>query len=148
MALDKALLENALCKRLCAKIRVHERDDGVLMLDSPFTFPDGDHFPIYVTETGSGNVTLSDRGHTLMHMSYVVTLFGYERSLSYRNGHRNIVDTERADRPIPITPEECATSSGRFLYDALRKQNGIATSPAAAPSGCIAAYPAKWADHL
>ena len=70
MALDKALLENALCKRLCAKIRVHERDDGVLMLDSPFTFPDGDHFPIYVTETGSGNVTLSDRGHTLMHMSY------------------------------------------------------------------------------
>ena len=70
MALDRTLLEDALCRRLCAKIRVHERDDGVLMLDTPFTFPDGDHYPIYVTQAGSGKVTLSDRGHTLMHMSY------------------------------------------------------------------------------
>ena len=70
MALDRTLLEDTLCKRLCAKIRVHERDDGVLMLDTPFTFPDGDHCPIYVTQAGSGKVTLSDGGHTLIHMSY------------------------------------------------------------------------------
>ncbi len=70
MAFDRTLLEDTLCKRLCAKIRVHERDDGVLMLDTPFTFPDGDHCPIYVTQAGSGKVTVSDRGHTLIHMSY------------------------------------------------------------------------------
>ena len=70
MALDRTLLEDTLCKRLCAKIRVHECDDGVLMLDTPFTFPDGDHCPIYVTQAGSAKVTLSDRGHTLMQMSY------------------------------------------------------------------------------
>jgi len=40
------------------------------MLDTPFTFPDGDHFPIYLSETQAGSVVLSDRGHTLMHMSY------------------------------------------------------------------------------
>ena len=57
-----------------------------------------------------------------------VTLFGYERSLSYPNGHRNIIYAERGNRPIPITREERNTSSGPFLYDALRKQNGIATS--------------------
>ena len=57
-----------------------------------------------------------------------VTLFGYERSLGYPNGHRNIIYAERGNRPIPITREERRTSSGPFLYDALRKQGGIATS--------------------
>ena len=57
-----------------------------------------------------------------------VTLFGYERSLSYPNGHRNIIFAERGNRPIPITQEERESSTGAFLYDALRKQNGIATS--------------------
>ncbi len=57
-----------------------------------------------------------------------VTLFGYERSLSYPNGHRNIIYAERGNKPIPITQEERDTSTGPFLYDALRRQNGIATS--------------------
>lgn len=70
MALDTEILGKMLCERLCAKIRIHKRDDGVYMLESPFTFPDGDHFPIYLTDTPSGNVILSDRGHTLMHISY------------------------------------------------------------------------------
>ena len=40
------------------------------MLESPFTFPDGDHYPIYLSETPGGSVKLSDRGHTPMHVSY------------------------------------------------------------------------------
>ena len=40
------------------------------MLESPFTFPDGDHYPIHLTETPGGGVKLSDRGHSLMHVSY------------------------------------------------------------------------------
>ncbi len=70
MALEPALLEKALCRRLCANVRVHQRDDDVLMLETPFTFPDGDHYPIYLSETPTGGVLLSDRGHTLMHISY------------------------------------------------------------------------------
>ena len=70
MTLDQALLEKTLCERLCANVRVHKRDDDVLMLDTPFTFPDGDRYPIYLSETRVGGVILSDRGHTLMHMSY------------------------------------------------------------------------------
>ena len=33
-------------------------------------FPDGDRFPIEVTEIELGRVRLSDRGHTVMHISY------------------------------------------------------------------------------
>ena len=70
MALDHAQLERLLCERLCADVRIHRRHDDVLMLESPFTFPDGDHYPIYLSETTGGGVKLSDRGHTLMHVSY------------------------------------------------------------------------------
>ena len=70
MVLDFPLLEKTLCERLCAKVAVHKRDDGTLMLDTPFTFPDGDQYPIYLTETRTGGVVLSDQGHTLMHISY------------------------------------------------------------------------------
>ena len=57
-----------------------------------------------------------------------VTLFGYERSLSYPNGHRNIIYAERGNKPIQITREERDSSSGPFLYPELRRQGGIATS--------------------
>ena len=46
MALDYTQLERLQCERLCANVRVHRRHDDVLMLESPFTFPDGDHYPI------------------------------------------------------------------------------------------------------
>ncbi len=70
MALDQAHLEKLLCERLCAEVRIHRREDDVLMMESPFTFPDGDHFPIYLSETTTGSLKLSDHGHTLMHVSY------------------------------------------------------------------------------
>ncbi len=70
MSLDAARLEAVLCDRLCTTVRLHKRDDGVLMLDTPFTFPDGDHFPMYLSESRTGGIVLSDRGHILMHISY------------------------------------------------------------------------------
>ena len=70
MALDADALQRLLCERLCAEVRLTRRPDGALMLRTHFEFPDGDRFPIHVSETGIGGVRLSDRGHTLMHLSY------------------------------------------------------------------------------
>ena len=57
-----------------------------------------------------------------------VTLFGYERSLNYPNGHRNIVFAERGHRPLRATREEWESSTGPFLYPHLRETGGIAIS--------------------
>ena len=57
-----------------------------------------------------------------------VTLFGYERSLNYPNGHRNIVFAERGHRPLPATREEWENSTGPVLYPYLRETGGIAIS--------------------
>jgi len=70
MPLDETKLQQLLCERLCTDVRVVRRPDGKLMLRTGFEFPDGDRFPIHVSETATNGVRLSDLGHTLMHISY------------------------------------------------------------------------------
>ncbi len=68
--IDLEALRKLLCERLCADIGVEERPDGEMMLRTRFEFPDGDRYPVYLAESGPGGLRLSDRGHTLMHISY------------------------------------------------------------------------------
>ncbi len=70
MSLDADALRDFLCQRLCEDVRVEQRPDGALMLHTHFAFPDGDHYPIHLSEAAAGGLQLSDRGHTLMHVSY------------------------------------------------------------------------------
>jgi len=69
-SLDVNELQDSLQERLSGAVRVVERPDGALMIRTPFTFPDGDSYPIHVLEAPSGGLCLSDRGHTLMRMSF------------------------------------------------------------------------------
>jgi len=58
-----------------------------------------------------------------------VPLYGYERSVSYPNGHRNIVFAKRGNPTLPIPAEEQKAQTGAAkLYEYLKKYNGIAIS--------------------
>lgn len=70
MTLDAVALQKLLCQHLCEEVRVIQRTDGELMLDTHFCFPDGDSFPIHLSEVGHGRLQLSDSGDTLMRISY------------------------------------------------------------------------------
>ena len=70
MALNTDALQKLLCERLCEEVHITKRPDGAVMLRTHFEFPDGDRFPIHVSELGAGGLRLSDQGHTLMHISY------------------------------------------------------------------------------
>lgn len=70
MTIDLQTLEKSLRESLPREVRVERRPDGALMLDTPFAFPDGDHYPIHLRELDDGRLRLSDEGHTLMHISY------------------------------------------------------------------------------
>ena len=70
MAIDTEALRTLLCGRLCEDVRIDRRPDGALILRTPFAFPDGDRFPIHLSETAAARLRLSDCGHTLMHISY------------------------------------------------------------------------------
>ena len=70
MNIDLDSLRKLLRERLCEDVQVERRPDGALMVRTRFRFPDGDHFPIHLSEAPAGGFRLSDRGHTLMHVSY------------------------------------------------------------------------------
>ena len=70
MTLDIGALRQLLCERLCQDVKLERRPDGALMLRTPFRFPDGDGYSIHVSEAPTGGLRLSDRGHTLMQVSY------------------------------------------------------------------------------
>lgn len=67
---DVDTLRSLLCERLCRDVTIDQRPDGELMVRTHFEFPDGDHYPIHLSEPPYGGLRLSDRGHTLTHISY------------------------------------------------------------------------------
>ncbi|MYD19734.1 MAG: DUF1828 domain-containing protein [Rhodothermaceae bacterium] len=69
MELIPEILKRQLCEQICASIRVEKRIDGELMLETDFGFPDGDQYPIYLSNTQEG-IRLSDKGDTFMRISY------------------------------------------------------------------------------
>ncbi len=70
MRFDVESIQRLLCDRLCVDVGIDTRPDGDLMLRTHFKFPDGDNYPIHLSTSPSGGLRLSDRGHTLMHVSY------------------------------------------------------------------------------
>ncbi|MCI0456495.1 MAG: DUF3604 domain-containing protein [Gemmataceae bacterium] len=59
-----------------------------------------------------------------------ISMYGYERSVKYPGGHRNVIWTERGHRTLPLPakplPAVLANDTAK-LYDYLRKTNGICT---------------------
>lgn len=73
-----------------------------------------------------------------------VTLFGYERSVPYPNGHRNVIWAERGRPVLRIGPEEMkgTQNSGPVLYPYLGRTNGIASTHSQATE-----QGTDWRDH-
>lgn len=67
---DMENLKAELCRSLCADVSVVERADGSVLLRTPFQFPDGDGFSMYLQRLPSGGFRLSDKGNTMMRLSY------------------------------------------------------------------------------
>lgn len=63
------LLREQLCKELCGEVRLRKTPQGFIQVLTPFTFPDGDAFQVYL-EDRVGSVRITDYGHTWMHLSY------------------------------------------------------------------------------
>ena len=56
-------------KKICREIDVESEGVNRLVVNTPFTFDDGDHYVIALEKEGDEWV-LTDDGHTLMHLSY------------------------------------------------------------------------------
>lgn len=70
MNLDINKIQNNLRESLCTEIHLREKGENLVIVQTPFFFPDGDPYQIYLKEMPNGIIRLTDMGHTLMHLSY------------------------------------------------------------------------------
>lgn len=70
MQVNVEKLQETLCSLMCAEVRIRPRNANLLVVDTPFYFPDGDPYQIFIKERPGGILRLSDMGHTLMQLSY------------------------------------------------------------------------------
>jgi len=70
MTRQQSQIQEIVCETLCASAEVRERKDGTFVVTTPFTFPDGDQYMLYVKPLAGGGYRVTDMGHTLMHISY------------------------------------------------------------------------------
>ena len=71
----------------------------------------------------------TEKAHDLFHIRGRFTpLFGYERSVTYPNGHRNIVFAQRGVRTLPVgrAENQGEANTGPILYPYLKQNRGIA----------------------
>ncbi len=55
---------------LCSEVQVIERANDLLLVKTPFSFSDGDCYAMYLRHLPTGNMRITDCGHTMMHLSY------------------------------------------------------------------------------
>jgi hypothetical protein len=70
----------------------------------------------------------TEKAHDIFHIANRHTpLFGYERSVNYPNGHRNVIFPERGVRTLPVTREEQTgqINSGPLVYPYLKQHRGV-----------------------
>lgn len=70
MSIDLKKFKKTLCTLMCAEVSVWQKTEKLISIETPFCFPDGDPYQIYIKEMPSGVLRLTDMGHTLLHLSY------------------------------------------------------------------------------
>lgn len=110
-------IQGALCSALCESFVARRLDDGSFAVDTAFYFPDGDGYSLYLQPTPVG-FRISDRGHTLMQLSYYMDVTAlrsgnrktlFERSLAARGA-----DEEEGELVIDAPKAELASAVVRF----------------------------------
>ena len=111
-------LRKLLCERLCTDITIDRHPDGDLMVRTHFEFPDGDRYSIHLSESSHGGLRLSDRGSTLMHISYEhevdAFLDGTRGALLERIMSENDLQWDGGALCLDTTPKRLPEAISRF----------------------------------
>jgi hypothetical protein len=111
-------LQNTLCKSFCADIQLIPKKGDLLLIETPFYFPDGDPYQIYLKEQSAGSLMLTDMGHTLMHLSYENDIDKYREGTRGQLFDKILAELDIKEKDgqfyIITTPEEVAKSIFRF----------------------------------
>lgn len=113
MTLEPSDLQNDLSASVGNEVKVRPHQNGVLRVEAPFDFPDGDHLVIRLRET-NGGYEWTDFGHTLMHLSYAID---YDALSSGRRGE--LLEQSLSRLGLQNRDGELVLATGRGLGESL-----------------------------
>lgn len=67
-------LKKVVCESFCTGVELVELKNNFYEIETPFFFPDGDPYQIFLKEESNGEFKISDGSHTLMQISYETSL--------------------------------------------------------------------------
>ncbi|NLB01316.1 MAG: DUF1828 domain-containing protein [Methanomicrobiales archaeon] len=116
-------IEEEFRKKVCSQIHLHQEGVNRYRVFTPFVFDDGDNLAIVLKEE-DGTWTLTDEGHTLMHLTYSIDARELERgtrqkvitSVLSRFG----VENNRGEFAIRITDDRFGDALWSFIQALIR----------------------------
>ncbi|MBP7300000.1 MAG: DUF1828 domain-containing protein [Methanoculleus sp.] len=117
-------IEEEFRKKVCSEIHLHPEGVNRYRVFTPFVFDDGDNLAIVLKEEEDGAWTLTDEGHTLMHLTYSIDAKELERgtrqkviaSVLFRFG----VENDRGELVIRIPGDRFGDALWSFIQALIR----------------------------
>ena len=102
---------------ICQQVELVEHGLDRYIVHVPFMFDDGDHYVIVAQQSDSG-WTLTDEGHTFMHLSYTVPQFdeGNRRSIIDRVLNAHHVEDVQGELRVTFRPERAGDALFSFVH--------------------------------
>lgn len=111
-------LKTLLCNSLCEDVALTEMGQGEWRVGTPLRYPDGDGYLIYLRHSSDGSWRITDKGSTLMHLSYENDVGKFREGGRARLFNQIIADTglEEDDGEFFLSVPADELSAGLFLF--------------------------------
>lgn len=116
MIVDPTKLQEMICKSMCADVRLHAREDGRILVETPFAFSDGDVYSIFLEQLPSGGMRITDLGNTFMHLSYTEDIDRLSEGTRARLLERIVAEHGLTNHDGEFTIESSAENLGANLF--------------------------------
>jgi hypothetical protein len=117
MPLDLRKIEDSLCRSFCAEIHLHPRaGESRVMVETPFSFDDGDAYSLFMEPSPSGGIRITDCGHTLMHLSYSLDIDKIREGTRGRLFERVLADGGLEDKDGELVLESSMDQLGANVF--------------------------------
>src|SRR5215213_8707714 len=113
-----AKLKPAIDSALAVEVEVRPVRDGEAQVYVPFEFPDGDGLVVHVRELPDGRLEVTDKAHTLLHLSYHTDIKrlqeGQRASVLEKVRLRHNLEDRDGEFVVPSTVETVGVDVFRF----------------------------------
>jgi len=94
---ELSAIKEQLCRSLCADVSVLPREDGCLLVETPFYFPDGDGYSMYLSRLPSGGFRVPNQ--TKARLATVVIQYLQKQNFGFHSlvVYSDMVSLPRAD---------------------------------------------------